>query len=88
VHSWGRKSSRKLITASEAKCNCMMVRAQQLADLISKRIEPIEAALKIMNTSVNSLIAWNKIRAPNKPSMKDIVRWGQQRLSELRKLAS
>jgi hypothetical protein len=71
----------------ETKLPQELTHAQQLADLISKRIEPIEATLKIMNASGNSLLAWNKIRAPNKPSMKDIVRWGQQRLSDLRKLA-
>lgn len=64
----------------ETKLPQEVVHVPRLADLLSKRIEPIQAALQIMSASANALVAWHKIRAPTVPDLQDIVHWGQQRL--------
>lgn len=66
--------------AIESKLPPKEIHAQEIAELLSGRIEQLQAALIAMEYSEHAHHVWAQIRAPSLPDLHESVQWAHHRL--------
>ena len=70
----------------EAHLSPTVIHAPKIANLVSGRIDEIQAALTAMDKSVKAQFAWSQIRAPFLPNLRESIHWAQGRLRDFRSM--
>ncbi len=71
----------------EAKMPAELIRAQEVANVVSSRIAQIYAALDAMKSSPKAQLVWDGIRAADLPDLSESVQWAKSRLDDFRQLS-
>ena len=70
----------------ETKLSPDVIHASEIANLVSIRIEEIQAALTAMDKSAKAKLVWGEIRTPDLPDFHESIQWAQTRLIEFRQM--
>lgn len=71
----------------EQTMSAEQMHSQEIANLVSGRIDGIQTALVAMGQSSKAQLVWGSIRAAELPPLRESVEWAQARLEDFRQLA-